>query len=235
MKKTILIILLPYIVLRHREFLFNFGFRSFFNTIRFNFKLFPLKEALLFPIYVTSNYKIKELQGKVVIKNGVSKGLIQFGVFEIGIYNKHSDKGIIDIKSNGILIFDGKASFGVGCKLSVNENATLEIGSNFTVTAATTIICYNHIKIGNNCLFSWHVLLMDSDMHTIYPILKKSHEILIKDSIWIGCNTTILKGSFINSNSVIGAQSLVNKSFKETNILIAGNPARCIKTGISWK
>ena len=58
----------------------------------------------------------------------------------------------------GKIIFNGKASIGHGCKLSIENNGILEIGKNLTISAETSIICHKGIKIGNDCLFSWDVL-----------------------------------------------------------------------------
>ena len=45
--------------------------------------------------------------------------------------------------------------------------------------------------------------------------------------------SVILKGSVIPEGCVVGAMTLVNKQFEESNCLIAGNPAIIKKTGIS--
>ena len=43
-----------------------------------------------------------------------------------------------------------------------------------------------------------------------------------------------MKGVNIEDNCVIGSSSLVNKSFKESNVIIAGVPAKIIKRDIEW-
>ena len=52
--------------------------------------------------------------------------------------------------------------------------------------------------------------------------------IIIKRNVWIGANVIILPGVKIGSNSIIGAGSVVTKSF-EDNSIVCGNPARFIK------
>ena len=89
-------------------------------------------------------------------------------------------------------------------------------------------------------MISWENLVMDTDFHKIKNIEKSdiiniSKEISIGNNVWIGCRNTILKGSIIMDNSVIGANSLVNKEFKKENVLIAGNPAKILKENIVWE
>ena len=43
------------------------------------------------------------------------------------------------------------------------------------------------------------------------------------------------KGVNIANNSVIGASAVVTKGFEESNVIIAGNPAKVIKRGINWR
>lgn len=45
----------------------------------------------------------------------------------------------------------------------------------------------------------------------------------------------ILKGASINDNSIIGFKSLVTKKYTEKNVIIAGSPAKIIKTNINWE
>ena len=52
----------------------------------------------------------------------------------------------------------------------------------------------------------------------------------IGSNVWIGCNVTVLAGVTIGSRSVVGAGAVVTKSFPEGCVILAGVPARVIKT-----
>ena len=53
--------------------------------------------------------------------------------------------------------------------------------------------------------------------------------ITIGDNCWLGGHVTVLPGVTLGENVVVGAGSVVTKSFGD-NVVIVGNPARVIKT-----
>ena len=94
----------------------------------------------------------------------------------------------------------------------------------------------DNITIGKNVLIGWDSCIMDSDMHTIINVLTKERlrrtsEVVIEDGVWIGTRSLILKGSKIPAGCIVGASSVVTKSFSTENAILAGNPARIVKTG----
>lgn len=55
---------------------------------------------------------------------------------------------------------------------------------------------------------------------------EKGKDIIIGKDCWIGMNSVILPGVVLGDNTIVGAGSIVTKSFKEGNIILVGNPAR---------
>lgn len=58
-------------------------------------------------------------------------------------------------------------------------------------------------------------------------VLGSSGKVTIGKNVFIGMNSTILKGVSIGNNVIIGANSLVNKNIPD-NVVVAGNPCRII-------
>ncbi len=54
-------------------------------------------------------------------------------------------------------------------------------------------------------------------------------DIILGKSCWIGINSVILPGVKLGDNTIVGAGSIVTKSFPDGHCIIAGNPARLIR------
>lgn len=67
--------------------------------------------------------------------------------------------------------------------------------------------------------------------HDCYDLAKheKGEDIVIGENCWIGMNSVILPGVTLGSHTIVGAGSVVTKSFPEGNCVIAGVPAKVIK------
>lgn len=86
------------------------------------------------------------------------------------------------------------------------------------------------ITIGRGTYIAPNVGLITAN-HTINNL--DAHDtpkpIVLGDACWIGMNSVILPGVTLGPNTVVGAGSVVTKSFPAGNCVIAGNPARIIR------
>lgn len=131
-----------------------------------------------------------------------------------------------------------RTRFGPGSSIVLEPNSELFIDDNFVNTARTTISCWKKIQIGKNCLFSWNTFITDTDFHPTYnpltyEINKPIGETIIGNNVWVGQNVIILKNSIIPDGCIIGANTLVNKTFVLKNCLLAGSPAEIKRSNIS--
>lgn len=118
---------------------------------------------------------------------------------------KHANK--IGVDSVGLLYIYGEVSWGT-------EPWIIKLGENVHITHGVTFITHD----GGTLLF-----------RSEYPDIEITKPIIIGDNVYIGTNATILPGVKIGSNVVIGACSVVTKDVP-SNTVVAGNPAKVIKT-----
>jgi acetyltransferase-like isoleucine patch superfamily enzyme len=119
-----------------------------------------------------------------------------------------------------------------GASLYLKKAAKVSIGGGSFFSFGTNIIATQEIVIGEGCAVSWHVTIIDANMHELNG-MRGSSPIRIGNCVWIGHGVSILPGVEIGDGSVVAAGAIVTKSFPK-NVTIAGNPARVIKEGTQW-
>jgi len=121
----------------------------------------------------------------------------------------------VDWRSNIIgseYIYVGVGSapgYNLGCYITASKDSPLYIGD-YTIIAANVILPSRNHNIYN------------------YRVHDKGG-IRIGDYCWLGANVTILPNVELGNHTIIGAGSVVTKSYKDGYAILAGNPARVIK------
>lgn len=212
------------------------------NTLRFNFKYFIFKDAILFPVFVSSNTYLRHLKGEIQIEKGeLEPGMIRIGYGDVGIFDKKNSRAIWE--TGGTVIFKGEANIGHGSKIVVGKSGRLIFGERFSISAESAIICFCEIEFGNDCLLSWDVLIMDTDFHKIYSLgtvdqINLDKKITVGDDCWIGCRSLILKGAILPRNTIVAGNSYVgnrrNPDFYP-DCIVGGMPAQLLKKNVFWK
>lgn len=122
-------------------------------------------------------------------------------------------------------------------KILVREGANLQIGDNSGMSN-TIIQCWKDIEIGNNVKIGAGTIIMDSNFHSLDwrqridknsdSVNVKTAPVILKNNVFIGARSMILKGVTIGENSVVAAGSVVVKDIPD-NCLAGGNPCVVIK------
>ena len=218
-----------------------------FKTIyRFFYNLFPYKiKGENNKIFIVLNGKKKRLRRKLDGLNVIMNGKNSYLELELPLNFKNTtihlegENAVFIMKHSDTIV--NNASFYVGSwgRCFIDENIKLN-QPNFKVVVNNNERFKPHkLVIGKNAQIGRDISIRTSDGHSIFKeddILpyNEPQDILIGDNVWIAQRVTILKGSKISSNSVIGACTLVNKEFNETGVIIAGNPAKIVKRNIHW-
>lgn len=131
-----------------------------------------------------------------------------------------------------------------GSRINVNSGAKLSLGSGY-MNYDCVIDCFSSITIGRGVVISERVVIRDSDNHAITSTVNevmgetKGDEkptvapIVIQDHVWLGMNAIVLKGVTIGEGAIVAAGSVVTKDVP-SHCLVAGVPAKVVKTDVSW-
>lgn len=149
----------------------------------------------------------------------------------------------INGNNNFLELKESKYEFGKLSEIILENGAKLTIGKDCFVTSRLFIHAEGpntHIKIGNNCFLARETTIRNTDSHTIYDknnkqkILNSNSSVTIGNHVWITPKCTILKGVTLADNCIVGTNSIVTKSFNNEYCIIAGNPAKIVKTDVNW-
>ncbi len=171
--------------------------------------------------------------------NSIIKGLRRFltpsivvtGIYYMRFGAKVSPRAEVDLSSNlklgkkcvissfskfkaadGPLVVGERGGFATGCFVATGAGG-IEIGENVIVGPNVNIVSVNYRTD-------------QLDVH-LEDLGHTSKGIKIGKNVWIGAGCTVLDGAVIGDNTVVVANSLVNRRFKP-NVIIAGNPAKVL-------
>lgn len=208
---------------------YKWAFRYLPQSILFNLKYLPWHQAKHLPILLRKcTLKNSRCAKFVIDSDSVYPGMIKLGFYGNSLFE---DKGIyLDV--GGTIIFKGACVIGNQSRLSVAKGAVVEFGQYFYNSASLKIACYSSLVFGNNVIIGWNSLFVDNDFHLIkegehgnaLPMVKS---ITIGNHSWLACNCVVMKGSVLPPNSIVSANSMVNKDYSAMpeHVLFAGIPA----------
>ena len=190
---------------------------------------FSIKKNNLF------NYNNSNMYRSEFVVNGVSNTIDM-------CENSIVECSKIKISGSNNKIYIGKDSFVHGLILSVEgDNNTFYLGNNFFIcdSTAVAVIDGSRFIAGDGGMFSDNIYIRTSDSHSIIDVnsgkrINYDQDIILGNRVWLGHGVTLLKGAEIADDSIVGSQSVVTKKFNTPNTIIAGNPAKVVKSGVKW-
>jgi len=86
-----------------------------------------------------------------------------------------------------------------------------------------------YITIGDNVVFGHGVMVLTGEHYKtdadVFKTVFDGNDIVIGSNCWIASGVIIIGGVTLGDNIIVGAGSVVTKSFEDGNVFIAGNPA----------
>jgi len=208
-------------------------------NIKFFFEI-AMKLNIILSLYYSIRFKFPFFisRGSIIsIKKGAKITLDKKARLFVGFNTVNNQGAVLQLEKRSEFIIKGSVSIFPGAKIVIMENACLTIGGGTFLNEGGRIQCRKQINIGNDCAFSWGVLIIDSDFHGIYMNKQTiNHDIAVEiaDRVWLGAKSTIQKGVKIESDVIIGSHSLVLKGCYQSGAVYAGSPASYISLHEGW-
>lgn len=120
------------------------------------------------------------------------------------------------LRASGISVGEGTIFYNpMTMQIDRSRPYLLKIGAYCKITAGAVILTHDYSR---------------SVLRRAYgEVVGEGRKTIIGDNVFIGMNTIIMMGTHIGNNVIVGAGSVVSGSFPD-NVVIAGNPARIIRT-----
>lgn len=147
----------------------------------------------------------------------------------------------LEFAGNNSIIYLSSNRYKYKLDVTIYNDSVYYMGTDNYMNKKMTVIVSErrHCFIGDRGAFSLNIWMRTADPHLIYSCsdgnrLNLSKSIYIGDHVWIGQDVRILKGTQIDSGSMIGAMSVVSGKRIPHNSVWAGNPCRQICGGAFW-
>lgn len=208
---------------------------NWWQTLRFNFMVLPLKTAIKLPVLLYGKCKLGVLRGDIIFLSQPYKGMLKIGITD----------PFRSIECTSYISFTGTMYLGKEVTLRrgihINISGTLTLNDYVSTGDCVSIMVEDKITLGHGVGIGNNTSLMDTDFHCVINlqtrvVKKYISAIEIGDNCWIGGNCVIKKGTKIPKGTIVaGPFSMLSKDY--TTIipeysLIAGSPAKLLIKGV---
>lgn len=157
-------------------------------------------------------------------------------------FNCSGNCKIVIIGSNNRVILGNDINIITSLKIYNHDNSqdcSVCIGAK-TSFYQTEIHNYDNkssVIIGEDCMFAYDTIVYNTDGHAIScngQLINHAGNLEIGNHVWCGRGSSILKKSQIADGSIVAMSAVVSGKFKESNCILAGIPAKQIKSNVYW-
>lgn len=214
---------------KFKSFVLRYRF-CYFKTIIANFRLLPFRQAIHLPLVIYNKTELKLSRSRIRLNIPPRFGLIKWACNEDLFTSSKSPSLLLMI--DGTLTINGPARISPGCVFRI-IGGTVQLGKAYCLGGEGKILCCGNIRIGDFNRMAFGTIVCDSDYHYIRRkggVKNCLGEVITGDCIWVGNNSSIMKGTKLPDYTVIGSKSYVNKDFTTTMYapLIVGSPAKVV-------
>lgn len=196
-----------------------------------------IKKKYTSQIYQPQNLMVYNDTALILAKNSILElnGKLEINTGCLDYYYRSS---ILRMDQNSrFIVTHGNARISYGADITLFKNSILTVGDSF-INSDCRIRCGSNITIGDDCVISHGVVILDSDFHILIDEGEEKprygHGVTIGNNVWIGSEVRILKNVTIGDGAVIAAGSIVTSDVP-AHSLVAGQPARIVKKYIKWE
>lgn len=200
---------------------------------------FWIKKLNLFKtLFYSLKYRGRVFVGKANIhcRGGAIHFADKHSTLFIGVNYSIPQNTVLDLFEGSQINICGNVFINRGAKIVLYTKANLSICDGLYLNENVKVYCSKNIEIGRKCAIAFDTFIADCDTHSILingSVANHSKEIVIHDNVWIGAKCVVLKGSILNNNIIVGAQSLVRGELY-SDFIYAGNPIKQISKFDTW-
>lgn len=160
----------------------------------------------------------------------IVQGFLKYNAFDFGVkLRSFFYKPFFKKLGKNVQIRDG---------VTIKYPSELEIGNNVKIGQYCFLVGKGGLQIGNDVLIGAGSKIITSN-HNFEDVEKTITEqgisfksVVIEDDTWLGFDVKILGGTIIRKGTIIGTNSFINNKEFPSMSIIAGSPAKIIKSRI---
>lgn len=210
--------------------------KAYYNYVKFNFLRKKTKRSNGHKIVTASNVVFDVHKDANIILNGsIVYGSKPVKGMKVPTCLKMTAGTTLEIHDGPLTRYGANPyNLRYGAYIEVVNNGKLTIGQG-AANVGLTIMCAKEVTIGNGVRIGRNVSIRDwNGQHVIVSDTYVNHApVKIEDHVWLCTGCSIMPGVTIGEGSVVATNAVVTKDVPPRS-LVAGTPAKVIKSNIEW-